>query len=64
MPYRDLPPDFFTRRHGYVHYKDCPLCGRFPSYVVDDVENALEEFDVSMQDKIEVADYVTGYIYN
>lgn len=63
MSHRELPIDFFECRHGYAHYRDCPLCGRFPSQAVDDIEYAFEGFAITMQDKIEIADYVTGYVY-
>lgn len=61
---RDLPPDFFTCIHGYHHYGNCPLCGRFPLYVIDDLEYAFEGFNLTIQDKVAIADYLTGYIYD
>lgn len=59
----ELPIDFFTCRHGYHHYKDCPLCGRFPSQMVDDLEYAFEGFEITMQDKKEIVDFLTNYTY-
>lgn len=48
--------------HGYHHYSDCPLCGRFPYHIVAEIEEIFED-SITMQDKIEIADYVTSYVY-
>ena len=52
----------FSCMHGYAHYRDCPLCGRFPIEIVAECERIFED-SVTVQDKIDILDYVTEYIY-
>lgn len=59
MPNFDMD---FSCVHGYAHYSDCPLCGKFPYDTVAEIERIFED-SITMQDKIEIADYVTSYVY-
>ena len=52
----------FSCVHGYVHYGDGPLCVSFPHDIVAEVERIFED-SINIQDKIEIADFVTSYVY-
>ena len=55
------PDDFFECQHGYAHYGDCPLCGRFDSHLIEEIDEyfadlGIEEPDI--QDLVAIAEFL------
>ncbi|MBM4449170.1 MAG: hypothetical protein FJ015_08045 [Chloroflexi bacterium] len=53
---RYIPEDFFMCDHGYGNYSECPLCGRFPSEIVAEIDDYFDE--ISMEDAVVIAKWL------